>query len=97
MADAQEEMPKGNEERKCRKERGSPWEAAQYKKYNGGKNATEGNNRHPMPGKRRKGRKKGIPLAELAGTGHLGRLFGNRDARHRTQHAADPDVLAANH
>ena len=50
-----------------------------------------------MPRKRRKGRMKGIPLAELAGTGRQGRFFGNRDAEHRTQHAADPDVLAANH
>jgi hypothetical protein len=34
---------------------------------------------------------------EMPNTGHWGRLFGNRDAEHRTQHAADPDVLAANH
>jgi len=95
-------MPK----RKCRKEvpkgKAESKEAAHgrrhnTKKYNGGKNAAERDNRHPMPGKRRKVRKKGIPLAELAGTGHRGRLFGNRDAEHRTQHAADPDVLAANH
>ena len=34
---------------------------------------------------------------EMPGTGRRGRLFGNRDAEHRTQHAADLDVLAANH
>jgi len=45
-----------------------------------------------MPGKRRKGRKKGIPLAELAGTGRQGRLFGNRDAEHMTQHTKEGEA-----